>query len=71
MSETKITIKDNGPLRVEGSFTLVDAEGTTYDLGDKTAISLCRCGKSVNLPFCDGAHGREGFTSQCRAGDAG
>jgi len=56
MSKTIITVKDNGPLRVEGEFELKDMEGKPYDLGGKTAVALCRCGLSANKPFCDGAH---------------
>ena len=67
MSSTKITVKTNGPLRIEGEFTLVDADGNEFGLGDRTAISLCRCGKAQNLPFCDGTHGKEGFESACPA----
>jgi CDGSH-type Zn-finger protein len=40
---------------------LVDVNGTPYDLTGKTAFSLCRCGGSVNKPFCDGTHSRVGF----------
>jgi CDGSH-type Zn-finger protein len=54
MAEVKITIKKNGPYRVEapeGAIQLVDADGNQYDLTGKTAFSLCRCGGSVNKPF--------------------
>jgi CDGSH-type Zn-finger protein len=64
MAQVKITIKKNGPYRVEapeGSIELVDAEGNNYDLTGKPAFSLCRCGASVNKPFCDGTHSKMGF----------
>jgi CDGSH-type Zn-finger protein len=64
MSAVKITIKKNGPYRVEGaegSVELVDADGNKYDLTGKPAFSLCRCGASVNKPFCDGTHSKLGF----------
>jgi len=66
---TKITVLDNGPLRIEGNFTICDASGKEFGLGGRTALSLCRCGKSANLPFCDGAHARTGFQSACPARD--
>jgi CDGSH-type Zn-finger protein len=66
MSEpVKITVRPNGSLRVEGPVTLVDAEGNAWDLTDKPAISLCRCGASQKRPFCDGSHKGMGF--QCAA----
>lgn len=61
MSEVKITVKPNGPYRVEGPVKLVDINGNEWDLTGKPAFSLCRCGASVNKPFCDGAHSRMGF----------
>jgi CDGSH-type Zn-finger protein len=64
MSTVKITVKKNGPYRVEapeGSIELVDADGNKYDLTGKPAFSLCRCGGSVTKPFCDGTHSRLGF----------
>ncbi len=63
----RITLKPNGPLRVEGlpsletSVSLIDVDGTTFDLTGKPAISLCRCGASTNKPFCDGTHSKIGF----------
>lgn len=59
----KITVKDNGSLRIEGDVELCDAAGNKFDLGGRTAISLCRCGASANKPFCDGAHSKCGFES--------
>jgi len=56
MSGAKITIKSNGSMKVEGDFEIVDEQGNTYDLGGREIISLCRCGLSSNMPFCDGAH---------------
>ena len=65
---TKVTIVNNGPIRIEGDdFTIYDFEGNAFDLAGRTVISLCRCGMADNKPFCDGAHGRNGFTSQCKA----
>ncbi len=64
MAEIKITVRKNGPYRVEapeGAIELVDADGNRYDLAGKTAFSLCRCGASVNKPFCDGTHSKMGF----------
>ncbi len=64
---TKVTIFNNGPIRIEGDFEIVDAQGASYGLGGRTAIGLCRCGMSENKPFCDGNHNRQGFVSQCAA----
>jgi CDGSH-type Zn-finger protein len=64
MAHVKITVKRNGPYRVEapeGTLELVDADGNRYDLTGKPAFSLCRCGGSVTKPFCDGTHTRIAF----------
>ena len=67
----KITIRDNGPILVDGDFALHDAKGKAYDLGDKTVLALCRCGQSSNKPFCDGTHKTVGFQSECEAKPVG
>ena len=64
---TKITPLSNGPLRIEGEFQICDAQGNSFGLAGRTAISLCRCGHSQNKPFCDGSHARIGFQSECPA----
>ena len=67
MAATKITVKDNGPLRIEGDFEILDPRGATFGLAGRTALSLCRCGHSANKPFCDGAHKAAGFMDQVQA----
>lgn len=61
----KITMRPNGPYRVEceleGEVELVDTQGHKIDLTGKKAFSLCRCGGSINKPFCDGTHSKIGF----------
>ena len=63
----KVTINPHGPIRIEGDFTIQDAQGNPYGLAGRTVISLCRCGHSLNKPFCDGAHKTSGFESVCTA----
>jgi CDGSH-type Zn-finger protein len=68
MSESKIIVRNNGPLRVEGEgIVLLDQDGRSFGLAGRTVVSLCRCGESANKPFCDGSHGKTGFASECPA----
>jgi CDGSH-type Zn-finger protein len=69
MSEFKITVRNDGPLRLEGDITILDESGAAWGLAGRTAVSLCRCGESVNKPFCDGSHNRSGFVSSCEAAE--
>ena len=64
---TKITVRSNGSLRVEGEFEICDAEGKPFGLGGRASVSLCRCGHSQDKPFCDGSHKRVGFQSEVKA----
>ncbi len=43
-----------GPLRVCGKIPIESADGTTYEVRNR--VTLCRCGKSRNKPFCDSSH---------------
>lgn len=52
--KTKVTVIDNGPLMVEGHFQVKGVDGNLMDTTNQ--IFLCRCGKSNNKPYCDGAH---------------
>jgi CDGSH-type Zn-finger protein len=67
MAATKITVSNNGPIRIEGDFTIHDAQGNEYGLAGRKVISLCRCGQSQNKPFCDGQHKACNFESSCEA----
>jgi CDGSH-type Zn-finger protein len=53
-----ITVRDNGPLLIDGEFNLVDQAGNEIPA---TKRALCRCGGSTTKPFCDGTHSRIGF----------
>jgi CDGSH-type Zn-finger protein len=68
MAEVTITVRENGPYRVEGPFRLVDSEGKEYDLSSRgERVALCRCGGSTTKPFCDSTHSRIGFQGAERA----
>lgn len=43
-----------GPLAVKGGIELEGADGKTYKVRNR--MTLCRCGKSKNMPFCDISH---------------
>jgi CDGSH-type Zn-finger protein len=45
----------------DGVIELTDLAGKRIDLSGKPTIALCRCGASVNKPFCDGTHSKIGF----------
>jgi CDGSH-type Zn-finger protein len=45
---------EHGPLWVRGGIPVVSADGKPYTVRNR--VTLCRCGKSHNKPFCDGSH---------------
>ncbi len=65
MNHATITPTDNGPYLVQGTVTLLDAEGNTYQVTD--TIALCRCGLSATKPYCDGSHEKTYFKAVNRA----
>ncbi len=46
-----------GPLYVRGKITLVRGGEATQE----TRVALCRCGASLNKPYCDNSHRKAGF----------
>ncbi len=71
MSDVKVLIIENGPLKVIGGVACVnDATGEPVPGGDEGTIFLCRCGGSGNKPYCDGTHKRNGFDGGLAAASA-
>jgi len=54
-----LTLNENGPIYIEGDIHVLSGDGTV--LLEDTRISLCRCGESQHMPFCDGIHTIVGF----------
>ena len=44
----------SGPLWVQGGIQIESADGTPYEVRNR--VTLCRCGVSINKPFCNGSH---------------
>jgi CDGSH-type Zn-finger protein len=44
----------HGPIWVRGGIPVKSADGKTYEIRNR--VTLCRCGKSTNKPFCDSSH---------------
>jgi len=59
--ELSINSLPGGPLKIEGPFTLLDADGG--EVCKSSSASLCRCGASNMKPYCDGSHIAIGFQS--------
>jgi CDGSH iron-sulfur domain-containing protein 3 len=66
-SPVTILVRHNAHYRVYGPFRLIDVEGNQFEVTSDPA-ALCRCGRSLNLPFCDGSHSA-GFDAPTRATD--
>ena len=72
-SKKKISIKKDGPYLVLGGIPLVHKTQVVSENGEPltwkkdeeietgAAYSLCRCGKSEEMPFCDGCHKKINF----------
>lgn len=55
----EVRVMKDGPLVLKGSFDFIDSEG--HKTERKGIISVCRCGESNDMPFCDGMHRKRGF----------
>jgi CDGSH-type Zn-finger protein len=49
----------SGPIWVRGGIPIESADGSVYEVRNR--VTLCRCGKSNNKPFCDAYHIKIGF----------
>jgi uncharacterized Fe-S cluster protein YjdI len=61
-ADPEARVMEDGPLVLTGSFSIYDTEGK--ELKHLKMISLCRCGASQNLPYCDGTHRKIGYSGK-------
>ena len=54
-----IAILPGGPIWVRGGLTILGTDGRPWE--PRNRMTVCRCGRSSNKPFCDGAHIRAHF----------
>ena len=47
-------VAELGPIWVRGGIPIESSDGYVYEIRNR--VTLCRCGKSTNKPFCDGRH---------------
>ncbi|MAH33045.1 hypothetical protein CL615_01510 [archaeon] len=57
-----IEVAKDGPLLVKNISNLKNSKEET--IVAKDVMALCRCGASSNKPFCDGTHGKVGFSGK-------
>jgi len=57
--EPEVAVTPDGPLWVRGGVDIVSDDGTPWETRNR--VTLCRCGRSQNKPFCDGSHEAVGF----------
>jgi CDGSH-type Zn-finger protein len=49
-----IQLKPRGAITITGNFEIIMEDGSVLEKRER--VSLCRCGMSQKMPFCDGAH---------------
>ncbi len=57
-----ITVKTDAMYSVKGAMTIFSRDGLSKTT--RTKAALCRCGQSLNKPFCDMSHKKCGFTAK-------
>lgn len=60
-ADLTITVKTNAMYSIKGPVTIFSRDGLSKTT--RTKAALCRCGKSMNKPFCDAQHKKCGFTA--------
>jgi len=61
VEKTSFIVKEGSALEVNGDFSMRGVDGKIIETGEK--VYLCRCGASLNKPFCDGSHRKIGFSN--------
>lgn len=55
-SQAIVEVDDKGPLKITGNFLIMDFQRD--EESSPCEVYLCRCGKSVSKPYCDGSHNK-------------
>jgi CDGSH-type Zn-finger protein len=55
----EIAVIDDGPLWLTGGIPVERSDGAPLETRNR--VVLCRCGHSINKPFCDGSHAKAGL----------
>ncbi len=66
-NKISISTSFNGPLIIRNIKNLTEGNGNIFPVRKKTT-ALCRCGESKHKPFCDGTHGKIGWTDKKQEG---
>ena len=56
-SQAIIEVTENGPLKITGNIVIKDMKRGFEDFPKE--VLLCRCGKSMNKPYCDDRHDKK------------
>lgn len=56
MPDVRVQVRMNGPYRIYGPITLEDQDDKQFTIPEGEWVTLCRCGRSENKPFCDSSH---------------
>jgi uncharacterized Fe-S cluster protein YjdI len=60
--DAEVRIMEDGPMVLKGNFVLFGTDDK--ELRHLKMSSLCRCGSSNDLPYCDGTHRKIGYTGK-------
>jgi CDGSH-type Zn-finger protein len=61
-----VQVSENGPYIAKNIGKIKNSKGEKIE--SKEVVALCRCGASKNKPFCDGTHGKVGFSGKLETG---
>lgn len=50
-----VVVCPGGPLLLRGEHQVQDAQGVVHHT-TRPVSAMCRCGRSADLPWCDGTH---------------
>ncbi len=59
-NKVHVSFKPNGSLKINGTIVLHYPDGRTEE---REYTSICRCGYSKDMPFCDGIHKEIGWVA--------